>query len=71
MTVQPRDCFACGQPMVLVRWDSTRLECPACEILEEGTLTGRQVYVLDKDFFWQGRREPYVDHASVRLPSPA
>jgi hypothetical protein len=72
--VYPRDCFACGNPMVPkinnFSEDTLLLECPGCEISEDGTVTGR-FHTQPLPFTWgDGDYIPFIDHSNMHVPSP-
>lgn len=67
--VYPRECFACGTEMTLMKDCSFTLECKECDIQENGTLRGR-FHMPMYDYEWDGETVTFIDHSKVYMPSP-
>lgn len=65
----PRNCFACGEPMTLLKEGWPLLECARCEVLENGTWRGRH-HLEPVQVDWFGEFPEFADHSKVHLPSP-
>ena len=68
--IYPRDCFACGEPMVPVAKGSHTLICKPCEITENGTVRGKFPRDGNTGGLWGNELITYLDHGETNAPSP-
>jgi hypothetical protein len=68
--IYPRDCFACGEPMVPVAKGSYTLICKPCEVTENGTIRGKFSWNANAGGMWHNELIPYLDHGETNAPSP-
>jgi hypothetical protein len=69
-TIYPRDCFACGEPMIPAAKGSHTLICKPCEITENGTIRGKFPRDSNTGGMWGNELIPYLDHGDTNAPSP-